>query len=104
MPSAFPGGFRGFPPGSTGGFPRSRQRDPFRDQQLLRLGLVLVQQLMTMEKKPPVTILLLLGEPLVVGSEHTRSQSCGSLIVGRALPGAGRHVQDTTLVQLVTQL
>ncbi|GAB4816364.1 hypothetical protein N2152v2_003410 [Parachlorella kessleri] len=59
-PRAFPGGFGGFPAGATGGFTRSRQRDPFRDQQLLRLGLVLVQQLMTMEKKPPVTVLLLL--------------------------------------------
>ena len=44
-------------PGSYG-----QPHDPYRQQQLLRLVLILAQQVAAMERKPPATVLLALGE------------------------------------------
>lgn len=55
-----PGG-AGFPGAAAYGRGRGGQQDPYRQQQLLRVALVLLQQIATMERKPPVTLLLCLG-------------------------------------------
>jgi hypothetical protein len=50
-----------------GGYGRRRRRDPlyysaqYRDQQIIRILLALAHQIMLMERKPPVTLLLAAG-------------------------------------------
>lgn len=53
-----------------GGYGRRRRRDPsyysaqYRDQQVIRILLALAHQIMLMERKPPVTLLLAAGRSL----------------------------------------
>lgn len=61
-----------------GGYGRRRRRDPsyysaqYRDQQVIRILLALAHQIMLMERKPPVTLLLAAGRSLwrIVRKHH----------------------------------
>lgn len=44
----------------------ARNRDTYREQQVIRVLLALAQQIMMMERKPPVTLLLVAGEYVVM--------------------------------------
>lgn len=56
-----PRGYAGYR--QAGGAPR----DPYRQQQLVRLAMILAQQVASMDRKPPVTLALVLGEAPAAG-------------------------------------